>query len=250
MFHYFPNTSRVTFAIFLALFMNLEVIHAQSHFSLDQNWVIGISPAIASGYGDLTRYDYDPLNKIFHESGPALGIFAGKKIKKVLEVGLRATLGKTSASRADADIRYKNSFNEIGLYTGISIPGILISNHQSAFDYGIIANLSLAHFRSVSYHIANNGLIASCGLDVAGNKSGKVEQNIHLGGGYFLNYAINPSFTIQLSQQFQFLTTDKFDAFVGSTGINDRLLLSGISIKYTIRPSQSINNSLLECPTF
>ncbi len=249
-FYRFSNISRISIAMLLALFMNLGGIYAQRNFSLDQNWVVGISPAIASGYGDLTRYDYDPLNKIFHESGPALGFFAGKKIKKILEVGVLATFGKTSASRTDADIHYKNSFNEVGLYGSISIAGILARNRKSALDYGIIANFSLTHFRSASYHISDNSLIASYGLDLAGNKSGNNESNMHFGGGYYLSYALNSRFTVQLSQIFQFLTTDKFDAFIGSTGVNDRLLLSGISIKYTIRPSQSINNDLLDCPTF
>lgn len=250
MFYCFSCRSRIAIVMFLALLLNIEGIKAQNNALLGRNWVIGISPGIASCYGDLTQYDYDPFNKVIQESGPAIGLFAGKKINKALELGVVVSFGKTSASRADTDISFKNSFDEIGFYSDLSIANILSSNRKSAFDYGIKASYSITNYRAVSYRSSNNSLITSYGLDVKGNKSGNNESSAHFGGGYFVSYALNSRFTIQLSQVFQFLLTDKFDAFIGSTGINDRLLLSAISIKYTIRPSQSLNNNFLECPTF
>jgi hypothetical protein len=236
--------------MYLILFIYQKRIQAQNNSSLSRNWVVGISPAVASCYGDLTQYDYDPYNKVIHESGPAVGLFAGKKINKILEVGLVATFGRTSGSQNNADIRFKNSFNEIGVYSGLNLAKILIPTQNSAIDYGIIAKYSITNYRAASYHISDNSVIASYGLNAAGNKSGNKESSLHFGGGYFFSYALNSRYTVQMSQIFQFLTTDKFDAFVGSTGVNDRLLLSTISLKYTIRPSQSAKIDLLECPTF
>ena len=250
MLYRFTLISRVAFVMLLVTFLLAEDIRAQATSFFDNNWVVGISPGAASYYGDLSRYDFDPLNKIIHESGPAISLVAGKKLEKILEFGLLATFGKTSAQKIDVDMKFLNKFNEFGIYSALSIADVVYPRRKSRFDYGLMANYSITQWKSVSYKASDQGVLFSHGLDADGNKSGNGETTLHFGVGYYVAYALNARFTARLSQTMNFLNTDQFDSFVGTTNINDRLLLSGIGLIFTINPGRSPGNDIEECPTF
>ena len=246
----FTFINRLAFTMIFAIFLQMGGIRAQTSSFLKNNWVVGISPGVASYFGDLSLYDFNPVNKVIHESGPTIGFNAGKKLKNILEFGLTATFGKTSAQRTAADIEFINRFNEFGIYSALSIADIVKPKRLSRFDYGLMANYSITQWRSVSYKISDQSILFSHGLDAEGKKSGKGKSTNHFGAGYYVAYALDSRFTIRLSQTMQFLNTDEFDSYVGTTNINDRLLLSGIGLIFTIRPEGKAGNDFEECPTF
>ena len=250
MFFRYTKISRFAFVMLLATFVHITEIQAQKNSFLRSNWVLGISPGVASYYGDLSQNDYNPVNKVLHESGPAIGFIAGKKLKSILEFGLVVNFGKTSAKRTDADMQFRNKFSEYGIYTALSVADIVNPRRKSRFDYGLTANYSITQWRSVNYRISDQSLRDSNGLDVDGNNLGNGESTNHFGAGYFVSYALNSKFDIRLNQSFQFLNTDQFDSFVGYTDINDRMLLSGIGLIFTINPVKSSKSDYEDCPTF
>ncbi len=244
--------SRLAVIIFLATFLQIEVVHAQNTSLGRNNWFVGISPGMVSYFGDLSQYDYNPVNKIIHETGPSIGFFAGKKLTTFLELGLVGTLGKVSSQRKDWDKEFLNRFNEFGIYSALSIANIVNPRRRSRFDYGLMANYSFTQWRSVSYKTSDQIIILSNGLDTDGNKLGDGETTNHFGAGYYVGYALSTRFSIRLSQTMQLLNTDHFDSFEGqaNTNINDRILITGIGLILNIGSGRSARNDFEECPTF
>lgn len=250
MYYQYNNVSRFAFAMFLLTFLQIAGVQAQTTSFWGNNWVVGISPGVASYYGDLSQYDYNPVNKVIHESGPAIGFIAGKKLKNILEFGLVVNFGKTSSQRTDSDMEFRNKFSEYGIYSALSVADIVNPRRKSRFDYGLTANYSITQWRSVYYRISNQTVLFSHGLDAEGSNSGNGESTNHFGAGYFVSYALNSKFNIRLNQSFQFFNTDQFDSFVGYTDINDRILLSGIGLIFTLNPVKSSKSDYEDCPTF
>ena len=251
MFCKYGSISRLAVIISMATFLNIAGAHAQATSFWRNNWVAGISPGIASYFGDLSHYDYDPVNKILHESGPAIGFIAGKKLNNFLEFGLVSTLGKVSGQGTnDRSIKFLNRFNEFGIYTEVSVANIIKPSRKSHFDFGITANYSIIHWRSVSYGATGQEVVFSHGLDSDGRKSGNGQTTNHFGAGYYVAYSLNSSFSLRLSQRVQFLNTDQFDSFIGSTNVNDRILFSGIGLIFNINSGWSPKNDFEDCPTF
>lgn len=251
MFYKFRNISRLALTIFLASFLQIAGANAQTNSFWRNNWVVGISPGTASYFGDLSQYDYDPVNKIIHESGPAISFIAGKKLNNLLQFGLVTSLGKVSGQRtADWGIKFLNRFNEFGVYSEVSVSNIIKPFRKTRFDFGLMANYSIIYWRSVSYKISDKGVVFSHGLDKDGNKSGKGQASNHFGVGYYIDYSLNSRFSLRLSQTMQFLNTDHFDSFSGSTNVNDYFLRSGIGLIFNINPDWSPKNGFEDCPTF
>ena len=263
MFYKFINKSKLALTIFLAVFLQMAEIQAQiqptSFWS--SNWVVGVSPGVASYYGDLSRYDFNPVDKVFHESGPAVSLIAGKKLKNILEFGFVASFGKTSAESDSSNLGYgfKNKYKEYGVYTALSIANIILPDRNFRFDYGLMANYNFMQWRSVSYPIVYPGaepaignVITENGLDVNGKNKGNGETSHHFGAGYYLAYRLNSHFTIRLSQTMKLLNTDEFDSFIGPTNtkIDDRLLLSEIGLIFRISQLWSPINDYEEIPVF
>ena len=252
MYYKFNKINRFAFTMLLATFFQMAGTQAQTNSFWRNNWVVGISPGTASYFGDLSQYDFDPINKLIHESGPAIGFTAGKKLNKFLEVGLVATLGKVSGQRTEWDIGFRNKFNEFGVYTEVSLANIIIPRRRSRFDFGLSANYSVMNWRSVSYGISDQGVLFSHGLDKDGNNSGKGETTNYFGAGYYIGFALNSRLSIRLSQTAQMLNTDHYDSWEGITnsGLTDRMLRSGIGLIFNINSGWSPRNDFQECPTF
>ncbi len=257
--HYkYHRTSRVALIIFLAIFLHIPGVHAQTTPFWSNNWVVGISPGVTSYFGDLSRFDSKPVDKILHESGPSVSFIAGKKLKNILEFGLTASFGKTSAESDSTNLGlgFKNTYNEFGVYSALSIPHIINPHRNYRFDFGLMANYNFMNWRSVSYPVVFSGAEPSIddinenGLDIKGNKKGKGESAHHFGAGYYLAYALNSHFTIRLNQTMQLLNTDNFDSFIGPTNINDRMLVSEIGLIFRISQLWAPVNDYEEIPTF
>ena len=256
----FTYKSRIAFTLFLATFLCISGAQAQKDPFWSTNWVVGVSPGIASYFGDLSRYDSNPFKKVLHESGPAIGFNAGKKITNFLEVGLVASLGKTSAESDSTNLGFgfKNKYTQFGVYSTLSIPHIINPHRNYRFDFGLMANYNIMKWRSVSYPILFSGAkppivdIHENGLEMDWNKKGNAETSHNFGAGYYLSYALNSHFTIRLSQTMQLLNTDEFDSFIGptNTNINDRLLISEIGLIFRISQLWSPVNDYEEIPTF
>ena len=252
MYYRFNSISRFAFAMLIGIGVQMSGLQAQNNTFSGNNWVVGISPGTASYFGDMSQYDYDPVNKLRHESGPAVGFTVGKKMKNFLEFGLVATLGKVSVQRPDWNIKFMNRFNEFGVYTEVSIANIIKLRRRSRFDYGLTANYSIMNWRSVSYGISDQGVILSHGLDIDGNKSGKGQTTNYFGAGYYVGFALNSRLSIRLSQTMQILNTDHFDSWEGvsNSNLNDRMLRSGIGLIFNINSGRSSRNDFQDCPTF
>lgn len=242
--------SRIAFIILLTTLLYTTGISAQTTSFWGNNVVVGISPGMASYYGDLSIHDTNPIDKLIYESGPEIGIFAGKKLKRILEFGVLATIGKTSSEKPASNIRFLNKFNEFGVYSVLSVADILVPQRTSRFDYGFMANYSITQWRSVSLKISDEDVVFSHGLNNEGKNSGNGQSKFHHGGGYYVSYALNPNFTIRLSQSMQFMNTDEFDSFIGGTKVNDRILHTGVGLIFTINPGQPLGSDFEECPTF
>lgn len=252
MFNRYRKMSRFVFIMLLTFLFQITGIQAQSSSFWSSNWFVGVSPGIVSYFGDLSQYDYNPVNKIIYESGPAISLNVGKKLTNYLEVGILAILGKVSGSRDDWDIEFLNRFNEYGIYTEVSLANIIKPRRRSRIDYGITANYSLMNWRSVSYRISDQGIILAHGLDTDGNKSGEGQTTNYFGAGYYVGFALNSHFTIRLSQTMQILNTDHFDSWEGvsNSDLNDRILRSGIGLIFNINSGRSSGSSFEDCPTF
>ena len=229
---------------FLAIFLNIEGINAQTSSFWRNNWVVGISPGIASFYGDMSNYDTNPVKTLKFESGPAIGLISGKKLNNFLEIGLVASFGKISAEHSTKG--FHNRFSEFGVYSALSVPNSIDPRRNSRFDFGLMVNYNITHWRSILYTMPEKIILEDpnhyvpLGLDVEGNKTaGKGKTIHHFGVGYYADFTLNPSFTIRLSQTIQFLGTDEFDSFIGNTSINDRLFITGIGLVFTMNYNKS-----------
>ena len=252
MFYKYTQIRGLALTIFLASFFHIAAVHAQTTSMLRNNWFVGISPGMVSYYGDLSQYDNNPIKTILYESGPTISFTAGKKMKNFLEFSLVATLGQVSAGRTDWDTEFQSRFNELGINSAVSIANIVNPRRRSRFDYGLTVNYSIMQWRSASYKISDQSLILSDGLDVDGNNLDSGQTDNYFGAGYFVGYALNPQFSIRLSQSMQLLNTDQFDSFEGTinSNINDRILLTGIGLIFNIKAGRSGRSDFEECPTF
>ena len=256
MFYKYTNISSLVLTIFLATFLHTAEVHAQTTSFWRNIWVVGVSPSIASFYGDMSHHDESPSKTLKFESGPAIGLIAGKKLNNILELGLVASFGKISAEHSTKG--FHNRFSEFGVYSALSLANIIDPRRKLEFDYGLMLNYNITHWRSILYTMPEKRILEEAnhyiplGLDLEGNKSeGKGQTSNHFGVGYYIDYALNQSFTIRLSQTIQFLNTDEFDSFIGNTEVDDRLLLSGIGLVLTMRYNKKPKiDNFEEIPTF
>lgn len=234
------KSTSIGLLIFIAGFM-LQIFSSK-HLSAQKsksgnNITAGISVGPASFFGDLSENDYNPVKKLRKDSGPMFELYLGKRFNLFIELDLSLSSGRTVGEKQDANAKFLGKFNIFSVSTAVSMAELLFSDRATDLDYGIVAGASLAQFRSVSYQMSNDMLLTSNGLDEDGKKSGDVNSGTNLTLGYYVLYPLNPKWALQLRQTFEFLTTDNFDSFIGSTGISDRLLLTRLGIKYTIGPT-------------
>ncbi len=227
-------------------FDNPTKLKAQSLLS-EKNWVIGITPGMASYFGDLSVYDFEPVNKLGHESGPMVEVYAGKKLERYFEFGLSVSFGSISSAKPAANAKFLSSYVEYAFNTRISFADVLFPYRSRGFDFGFIGGVGLTQFRSASYTISDNSIIESNGLGADKNPAGKGQNDPHLITGYYLAFSINQNWILEHKMAGKLLTTDNFDSYIGSTGINDRLIFTGLGVKYIINQSFTMKYRDLPC---
>ncbi|MBW6490928.1 MAG: hypothetical protein K0B15_06995 [Lentimicrobium sp.] len=238
MFKIIYKSSPILIALLVIQIFGVKNLTAQES-TVGNNLTAGISLGSASFFGDLSKYDYNPLKKIQKESGPSVEFFLGKRFNLLFELGLSLSSGKTKGEREDFDTKFKTKFNIYSITTDISIAEILFYDRLTNLDFGIALGASMAQFRSASFKLSDNSLVTSHGLNEDGNSSGESNVGLNLTGGYYISYPLNSYWSLVFRQTFEFLTTDNFDSYIGPTGISDRLLLTRLGLKYTINPTLS-----------
>lgn len=243
----FCNKTLIILLLSIAQFIgNPKNLTAQSLLS-EKNWIIGVTTGMTSYFGDLSVYDFKPINKLRHESGPMIEVYGGKKLERYFEFGVSASFGYLSSARPDANVKFESSYVEYAFNARISFADFLFPYRSRGFDFGLIGGVGLTQFRSASYRISDNSIIESNGLDADKNRTGKGQNDPHMITGYYIAYSINQHWILEHKMAGKFLTTDSFDSFIGSTGINDRLIFTGIGVKYIINPSFTMKYRDLPC---
>jgi|GEM_PF-915060 len=242
-----PKRTLIILLFFVAQLAEYDNMLSAQNSQLQKNLIIGITPGAVSYFGDLSVYDFEPINKLSNESGLAIDFYVGKKIERYFEFGVSATFGKVSSAKPEADTKFHSSFAEYEFLVRASLADFILPYRSLGIDFGLLTGVGISHNRSASYRISDNSIILSNGLDADRNRNGKAQNDPHLIVGYYIAWSINNNWIVEHKMSGKFLTTDNFDSFIGSTGINDRLIFTGLGVKYVINPSFTMKYRDLPC---
>lgn len=226
----------------------LREISAQHIFSKD-DLAVGLNVGAVSYFGDLSIYDFEPLNKLRFESGIAADLFISKQINQFLILKTNFGSGNTKSNRPDINTSFYNRFSQVNINLSFSLKELIFPYSPIAIDFGVQAGYGVILFRAVSYNPINMNIINIEGLNQNKKNTGKSQLTSGFSSGYYFSYSLNDQLLLNHNLSFILLNTDKFDATVGSTGIHDRVMYTNFGIAYRITPSNYVRNRDT-CPSF
>lgn len=226
----------------------LREISAQHIFSKD-DLVVGLNVGAVSYFGDLSIYDFEPLNKLRFESGITADLFISKQINQYLILKANFGSGNTKSNRPSINTSFYSRFNEVDLELLFSLKELIIPYSSTRIDFGIQAGYGIFLYRSISYNPDNMNVIKYNGLDQDRKKQGKANIGAGFSSGYYIAYGLTDKIILNQNTNFILLNTDSFDAMTGTTGINDRIMFLKFGIAYRITPS-NFDRNRDTCPSF
>lgn len=238
---------KLLIVILFTIFPMREIL-AQHIFTKD-DLAIGLNVGTVSYFGDLSIYDFEPLNKLRFESGMSGNLILSKQISQYLTIKINYRLGNTKGNKPTNNTSFYNRFNEMSLELSGSLKKLIFPYSSTAIDFGIQAGYGVLLFRAVSYNTDNMNVINYEGLNQNKKNTGNPQLATGFSSGYYIAYPLNDKLLLNHNVNFVLLNTDKFDATVGSTGIHDRIMFTNFGIVYRITPS-NFDSNREECPSF
>lgn len=222
---------------------------AAQHFFSKDDMVAGFNVGAVSYFGDLSIYDFEPLNKLRDESGIGIDVFLSKQVNQYLNIRLNLGTGNTRSNKPSINTSFYNRFSNVNLELAFSIRELILPYSSTRIDFGVQAGYGLFLYRSVSYNPDNLNVIKIGGLNQDKKKQGNANPGAGFSSGYYIAYNLTDKIILNHIANFVLLNTDNFDAIIGTTGINDRILFLNVGIAYRITPS-NFDRNRNACPSF
>lgn len=247
------NHSRLTTCVALLLAILIlfpEVTNGQSRSRykrgkssfeklITNNWQASIMVGPSMYYGDLSKYDSDPLKKMWHESGPGLQLVVGNKLTSYMAFQGRLSYLGFGATSDELNRRTNGKVITLGaniLIDFVNLLSLPYENYSDIYMYGVLG-AGLVHIRSKLENATTGEQI----IEYEWQNSPSNESSFYFGFG--LNKYLTPRFDVTLEFLVYKLQTDRADAFYGGEN-NDLLVMPTIGLKYNFNellPERRLN---------
>lgn len=234
--------------VILFLFPEMTIGQSRSRYKrgkggfeklITNNWQASVLVGPSMYYGDLSKYDSDPLKKMWHESGPGLQLVVGNKLTSYMAFQGRVGYLGFEATSDDLNRRTNGKVITLGANILIDFVNLLSLPNESYSDiymYGVFG-AGLVHIRSKLENATTGEQI----IEYEWQNSPSNESTFYFGFG--LNKYLTPRFDVTFEFLVYKLQTDRADAFFGGAN-NDLLVMPTIGIKYNFNellPERRLN---------
>lgn len=220
------------------LIVFLVIKSAQCWSQVNENWTIGIQGGMASYYGDLSRYDSDPLKKLSEESDRWLGLKVGKRLSPAF--GLELTFGNLKLAGYNNYEKYafSSTFNEVLLSVDVSVINLLLPYNDNRFDLYGKGGYGIFMYDSFEFEFDNTS---------EDSKPAVVEPETERTGTVFMagfgtSYRVGNRLKFSLEFEGRVSSSDLLDGFKGTSDVNDFYSTLGIGVSYIIKFKESAKN--------
>ena len=193
------------------------------------NWQASVMVGPTMYYGDLSKYDSDPLKKMWNESGPGIQLVLGNKLTSYMAFQGRLSYLGFGATSEELNRRTNGRVITLGANILIDFVNLLSLPYETYSDiylYGLIGG-GLVHIRSKLENATTGEQI----VEYEWQDTPSNESTFYFGFG--LNKYLTSRFDITLEFLVYKLQTDRIDAFFGGEN-NDLLVMPSIGIKYNL----------------
>lgn len=234
----------IGFVLFFTILLSIELpTYAQMRKSENNPWFIGINAGMVSFFGDLSTKDYNPVWKTQTESDFGVGLTGGKRIGNLFAVSANVFTGRMKGNNPDLNFYFNNTFTELQGSIAFSLKEAIFPQTSDMIDVLLNVGGGQLFYKSVR-RVMNDGTIVNEEGIPAPDYQGISRSALFFSSGIDLDYNFSSNWTARLGLCFRFTDSDLLDAYVGSTGINDRYSVLSAGILYKI---QSGNSRSVRC---
>lgn len=222
-----------------------SAVYAQTAKKTYNRWSIGLHGGTTLFFGDIAQYDWWPVAEKESERWKfGFGGNVGYQINPVW--GLRVDVGSYNVrgtKRKGAKTAHPNNWVyfdanlfEYSINATFNFMNLIYSDKtkERKFTYYVTGGVGFTNFRVKKYKIGSEDVIADWGYEgLGGDPKKRVSETVFpLGAG--MKIKLSKKFDIGLEQWLKIVNTEKLDATVGNTGINDKYGYTNLTLTYKI----------------
>ena len=220
--------------IALFVFFSAQKINAQfvDGYGMWEHWYLSGNIGISSFVGDLSHYDYDPFNKLNHESKLSINGILAKEISPILACRGQFIYGALKGEKGNA--AFNTNFLETSALLTVNMSRLFLNLYSEPKSYYYVYfGLGLIQFRAIERDINTNEFINAEGYDENINPVTPGTGSMVIAGA-MMRRKINERLDFNIDVSIHPSTSDELDAQSGGSLKYDMFTYVSAGLTYKI----------------